>query len=466
MKFFETKHDDGIPVRFVKHSKFDAWLSSKPDSLKNKIELTGFDGKTNSVLIDLNAKGQIKQIFVGITEKHSIFDASNLVEKLRSTLSEKILNSVCFSPKGIRAQRDLNFFYLGWALSCYEYSLKTTKSIKAFPRLCVPNAQALKYATNLFSGIQACRDLINTPPNLLGPENLEKQILELTADLKPKTEIIRDKDLLKKNFPMIYAVGKGSPDRPRLIVLEWGKKTDPKVSLVGKGITFDTGGLNIKPDQAMDLMKKDMGGAAHALGLSIALMKAKTPINLKLYLPIAENSIDGDCFRPSDVLTSRKGLTVEIGNTDCEGRLVCADALTYASEQNPELIIDYTTLTGHARVAVGWDLAPVFCNNKKIQDRLVDISMDIEDEMWPQPLWNKYFNEIQGKTGDLNNKGVGSRAGHIHAALFLQEFIDKSIDWVHFDLYGWSQTGRAGRPWGGTDQCIRAMFHYLTERYA
>lgn len=468
MEFFTTKKQKCVPIKFIPKGKVDEWAKSKPKGLAQKLINSRFKGNKTDVFLYFSNTGELQQVLLGLEDQLSLYQAAYLVERLKSELSAKYLNTCVFELIGVRALDSAKAFYLGWAMACYTFTMKSQKPNVKIPKLYTPNKEALIYAKNLYAGIEVCRDLINLPANKLGPHDLEKAIIDHTKEFKPKVKVYSDQDLLKNRFFMIYAVGKASPDRPRFVTLEWGKKSDPQVALVGKGVTFDTGGLNIKPDRWMDLMKKDMGGAAHALGLSLAIMKAKLPINLKLYIPIVENAIAGNSFRPSDILDSRKGLTVEIIDTDAEGRLIVGDALTYATEQKPELVIDFTTLTGAARVATGYDLPPFFCNNEKVELDMRHVAQKCEDAIWPLPLWEPYLKELDSEIADIRNLGNGGRAGAIHAALFLQEFLmdKKNVDWVHFDLYAWSHFGRPGHPKGGTDQSLRAVYHYLEKRYS
>jgi leucyl aminopeptidase len=282
-------------------------------------------------------------------------------------------------------------------------------------------------------------------------------------------KIIKDKELLKQNFPMIFAVGQASPRRPQLVEIKWkptGKtKKLPKIALVGKGMVYDTGGLNIKTGAGMRDMKKDMGGAAHALGVASMIMALNIPVELQVLLPIAENAISGNSYRPGDILDTRKGITVEIEDTDAEGRLVVADALTYACEHKPELIIDFCTLTGAARVAVGYDIPAFFSNRDKLIDDLRHLSVKSHDPIWPFPLWEGYDGNIEGNISDIRNEGTG-RAGHIEAALFLQRFILPAIDWVHLDCFAWERNGKPGRPHGGADTGMLTIFNYIKNRYS
>lgn len=279
--------------------------------------------------------------------------------------------------------------------------------------------------------------------------------------------MIVDDELINQNFPAIYAVGKGAADdrRPCLIDLSWGNRKDPKVTLVGKGVCFDTGGLDIKPAQFMKLMKKDMGGAAHVLGLAKAIMSAKLPIRLRVIIPAVENSVSDRAMRPSDVVDSRKGTTIEIGHTDAEGRVVLADCLALASEEKPDMILDFATLTGAARVALGTELPALFASNDKLANDLLAAGQHEGDNMWRMPLWQAYRSQIDGKTGDISNESSAPYGGAITAALFLQEFVDENIPWAHMDVMGWNTSSKPGKPEGGEAMGLRAAFTMLKNRY-
>lgn len=310
------------------------------------------------------------------------------------------------------------------------------------------------------------RDLINTPPNDLGPDAFEAEIRAFAKTRKMSVKAIVGDALLKENFPMIHAVGRASVQAPRLLELSWGNKNHPKVTLVGKGVTFDTGGLDIKPAAGMLLMKKDMGGAANVLGLAHAIVDAKLKLRLRVLLPVVENAISANAFRPGDILPSRAGLNVEIGNTDAEGRLILADALAFADEEKPELIVDMATLTGAARVALGPELSPLYTSDDDLAGTLVQAGMAMNDPLWHMPLWASYDRMLTSKVADVNHVSFGGFAGSITAALFLQRFVKQAKSWVHLDIYGWAPEPRPGRSFGGTDQGIRAVYATLKQRYS
>ncbi len=332
-------------------------------------------------------------------------------------------------------------------------------------RLALPEGADAARIERLAAGTVLARDLVNTPTSDMGPEALEKAVRGLARAHKAAVSVIRGDDLLKKNFPMIHAVGRASAEAPRLIDLSWGPKGAPKVTLVGKGVCFDTGGLDIKPASGMLLMKKDMGGAANVLGLASMIMAAGLKVRLRVLIPAVENSISANAFRPGDVLTSRKGLTVEIGNTDAEGRLVLADALALADEEAPQLLLDMATLTGAARVALGPDLVPFYTDDDGLAGDLAAASLAVEDPLWRMPLWKPYEAKLSSKVADMNNVTSDAFAGSVTAALFLKRFVGKAKSWAHFDIFAWNPADRPHGLAGGEAQAIRALEKVISSRF-
>lgn len=352
---------------------------------------------------------------------------------------------------------------IGFRLGAYRYQHYC--SGKVAPTLAAPSGADTAEVDHLVEAAVLARDLINAPPNELGPDAFEVEIRAFAAARKMKLKVTSGDDLLAANFPMIHAVGRASTQAPRLLDLSWGKADDPLVTLVGKGVTFDTGGLDIKSAAGMLIMKKDMGGAANVLGLAHAIVSAKLRLRLRVLIPVVENAIAGAAFRPGDILKSRKGITVEIGNTDAEGRLILADALALADEQSPELLIDMATLTGAARVALGPELPPLYSTDDALARDLVAAGAASDDPLWQLPLWSPYNAMMSSRIADVNNAASGGFAGSVTAALFLRRFVSNAAAWVHLDIYGWAPEARAGRPVGGTDQGIRAVFGVLKQRY-
>jgi leucyl aminopeptidase len=308
------------------------------------------------------------------------------------------------------------------------------------------------------------RDHVNAPANVFGPDELEKAARHVAGAFGVKVSVTKG-DKLKKQFPLIHVVGAASEREPRLIDFSWGNAKHPKVTLVGKGVCFDTGGLDIKPSAGMLLMKKDMGGAANVLGLAQLIMRAKLKVRLRVLIPAVENSISDEAFRPGDVFKTRKGLTVEIGNTDAEGRLILCEALSLADDEKPDLLIDMATLTGAARVALGPDLPPFYTDDDALAEGLARHAVKVNDPLWRMPLWRAYDSMIDTPLADVNNSGQGGFAGSIAAALFLRRFVEKAKAYVHFDIFAWVPNAKPGRPKGGEQQGMRALFSYLSERY-
>ncbi|MFU0506856.1 leucyl aminopeptidase family protein [Pseudaminobacter sp. NGMCC 1.201702] len=353
---------------------------------------------------------------------------------------------------------------LGLALGGYAFT-RYGKKPGTDLRFGVPQGADLAHVSRIADGVFLARDLVNTPTNDMGPEALEEAAGALAMRHKAAISVIKGDELLKQNFPMIHAVGRASAEAPRLIDLTWGEKNAPRITLVGKGVCFDTGGLDIKPASGMLLMKKDMGGAANVLGLASMIMSAGLKVRLRVLVPAVENAISANAFRPGDVLTSRKGTTVEIGNTDAEGRLVLADALTLADEEAPGLLIDMATLTGAARIALGPDIAPFYTNDEALAADLSDASTEVDDPLWRMPLWAPYDAKLSSKVADMNNVTTDGFAGSITAALFLKRFVEKASGWAHFDIFAWNPTERPHGPIGGEAQGIRALEQVLSKRY-
>ena len=353
---------------------------------------------------------------------------------------------------------------LSFALSSYRFTrYKASKAEQ--PKLVLPKSLDKARLERIASAIAQGRDLINTPTNDMGPEALEEAALRVAKTYGAKSRVIRGQQLLKQNFPLIHAVGRAGAQEPRLVDFTWGNAKHPKVTLVGKGVCFDTGGLDIKPSSAMLLMKKDMAGAATALSLAQMIMDAKLPVRLRVLLPMVENSIAGDAFRPGDIYPSRKGHSVEIGNTDAEGRLILADALALGDEESPALMFVFATLTGAARVALGPDLPPFYTMSDALAADIADTGMRVHDPVWRLPLWEPYDQLLDGKISTLVNVSNGPFAGSITAALFLRRFIEKAREWAHFDIYGWNPSTKPARPEGGEVQSARLLYAMLAQRF-
>ena len=419
---------------------------------------TGFEPKSGRHLVLPGPGGGLAGVLFGQDSGHGgdRFAAGRL-----ATLLPKGTYRFEGAPGGEEA---LEFAALGWALSAYRFT-RYKKAAGDQPRLALSKGMDRARLERMAQAICMARDLINTPTNDMGPDALEAAALDLAKGHGAKAQVIRGDALLKQNYPLIHAVGRAAAQAPRLVDITWGKPTHPKVTLVGKGVCFDTGGLDIKPSSAMLLMKKDMAGAATAMALAQMIMSAKLPVRLRVLLPMVENAISADAFRPGDVYPSRKGHTVEIGNTDAEGRLILADALALGDEESPELMFVFATLTGAARVALGPDLPPFYTMDDGLAQDIASHGTHAQDPVWRLPLWEAYDRLLDGKISTLCNVSSGPFAGSITAALFLRRFIEKAKAWAHFDIYGWNPSTKPARPEGGDAQTARLLYGLIEARY-
>jgi leucyl aminopeptidase len=416
---------------------------------------TGFDAAPGSFALLADASGKLVRVLAGVDPHDSLAALGALPCALPEATYHLAAEGVLTDP--VQAA-------LGWALGAYQFS-RYRQPRRAPARLAVA-ADALKQLAPLVDATCLVRDLVNTPTEDMGPQQLADAVRRLGKTHRAKLREWVGDELLAANFPTIHAVGRASHRAPRLVELSWGKASDPKLVIVGKGVCFDTGGLDLKSADGMRWMKKDMGGAAHAIALAGLVMQAKLPVRLTLLVPAVENAVAGNAMRPGDVITTRAGLTVEVDNTDAEGRLVLCDALAYAAEQQPGLIVDFATLTGAARVALGPDLPGLFCNDDTLAQAALAASRKVADPLWPLPLWRPYRRMLDSYIADFANAGPTRHAGAITAALYLQSFVAAPIAWLHLDTYAWNDADRPGRPRGGEAMGLRAMFALLQERYA
>jgi leucyl aminopeptidase len=417
---------------------------------------SGFAGQAGRIALIPDAQGGVAGALAGTGEETGAA-RSMALGRLGRELPE---GEWALAPGGY----DPHLAALALLLGSYRFDRYRKEKGKDI-RFQLPAGADLARVTREAEGVSLARDLINTPTSDMGPAELEAAARALASRHKAKVSTVEGDALLKQNFPMIHAVGRASASAPRLIDLTWGRKDAPKVTLVGKGVCFDTGGLDIKPASGMLLMKKDMGGAANVLGLASMIMAAGLNVRLRVLIPAVENAISGNAFRPGDVLTSRKGLTVEIGNTDAEGRLVLADALCLADEEKPDLLIDMATLTGAARVALGPDLPPFFTDDETLADEIARGGEAVADPVWRMPLFKPYGKKLSSRIADINNVTTDGFAGAVTAALFLQRFVENAQSWVHLDIFGWNPVEKPHAPVGGEAQAIRALMHVLESRY-
>lgn len=453
------RSDASVPIHAILADALEEALDALPPLEAAFARAAGFDAASGTIALIADSSGGIGRVLFGLGRADAWRRAPFITGKLPSVLKDGDYHFATDLPDPMLAA-------LGWALGHYGFSrYKTARASTA--RLVVPSCVAVESVRALACAVTLVRDLVNTPANDLGPADLALAVRALGERHGARVREIADKDLLAANLPLIHAVGSAAAaDRaPRLVDLVWGDPDHPKVTLVGKGVTFDTGGLDIKPSSGMLLMKKDMGGAANALALAGLIMEAGLPVRLRLLVPTVENAIAGCAMRPGDVLRSRAGLSVEIGNTDAEGRLILADALALAAEENPALLVDLATLTGAARVALGPDLPPFYTHDERLAADLARHAERVCDPLWRLPLWAPYEAMLDSKIADINNAGQGGFAGSITAALFLDRFVPKTISWLHADIYAWNAASRPGRPEGGEAQAIRALFSLICERY-
>ena len=442
---------NAVPLHLVTGKGAKAFLAG--DRRRAGLSAAGFAGRDGE-LAPLMAGAKVTAWVLGVGEGQDIFAAAGLAEKLPEGIYR--LGEV---PQSLGAANAV----LAWLLGTYRFTRYKASKKKA-PRLLLPPGVDGEEISRIAEAVFLARDLINTPANDMGPAELTAAVRTLASRHGARLSVIKGA-ALKKDFPLIEAVGRGSSRPPCLIDLRWGNAKAPRVTLVGKGVCFDTGGLDIKPSSGMLTMKKDMGGAATALAIADMVMGARLKLQLRLLIPAVENSVSGDAFRPGDVFKSRKGLTVEIGNTDAEGRLILADALALADEEAPELLMDLATLTGAARAATGMELPPYFTDDEPLAADLARLGMVTGDPLWRLPLWQGYDFSLGSRVADLNNNPAYGYAGAITAALFLKRFVTRTRSWAHLDIPAWSDRARPGRPIGGEANSARAVYALLKERY-
>jgi leucyl aminopeptidase len=447
-----------IPITFVTKATFDAMAAELPVQGRHFAKANGFAAKPGACLTLPDADGEISQVLFGIDD-----DSNKSRDPFRPGQLPGLLPPGVYRFANVPSQ-DTRIATLAFLLGSYRYS-RYRKSDAPEIRLVPPDGVDLADITRIAEATALARDLINTPANDMGPEELAQAARELAQRFGAEFNCVVGEDLRRQNFPLIYTVGMASPRAPRLIDFTWGEPAHPMVTLVGKGVCFDTGGLDLKPSSNMLIMKKDMGGAANVLALAQMVMDAQLKVRLRVLIPAVENAVAGNAFRPLDVFTSRKGLTVEIGNTDAEGRLVLADALAFADEEKPDLLIDLGTLTGAARVALGPDLPPFYTGDEELAAQLSACARRENDPLWRLPLWPPYDSWLDSKVANVNNAASGTFAGSITCALFLQRFVEAAKSWLHVDLYAWTPSAKPGRPEGGECQTARAIYKLLSERY-
>lgn len=450
------KNQDARTISIVDDASFEAWLAGRSAADRALLQAQAFKPKAHHMAILPGRDAAQWSVVAAVADRAQL--GAYCLAKLPAALPEG-----SYRLEGAAAGKAL----FGWLSAQYVFDHYRSKAEPSGPRILL-SADVARLAPMIAEAKATAlvRDLVNTPAADMGPQALE-QTAERMARAHGATLTVTRGEALAQGYPMIHAVGRAAAKHhaPRLIELFWGKPENPAIALVGKGICFDSGGLDIKASAGMRLMKKDMGGAAHVLALAELIMDAGLPVRLHMLVAAAENAISADAFRPGDVLKSRKGLTVEIGNTDAEGRLVLGDALTRAGEENPELILDFATLTGAARVALGPDLPALYANDDELAADLLAGGMDRDDPVWRMPLWDDYADLLETDIADLGNAGGSAFAGSITAALFLQRFVPENAAWAHFDTFAWRPAVKPGRPKGGAALGLRASWAMLQRRY-
>jgi len=455
MKLFKTG-TTGTPLILLNKTDYPHWLSQQTCAYQRWLESNDYAGE--GLCLIPGHDGQIDQ---------AIFAAENLDTPYACAALPELLPQADYLPQ-ITRDSQLQNLALAWAMGAYQFDRYTEKTA-TYASLVLPSQAYVDKALRFADAITLVRNLINTPAGDMMPEHLFEQLLTVAEPLGAIVTSLVGDELLQHNYPTIHAVGRASIHAPRLIDLRWGNPDHPKVTLVGKGVCFDSGGLNLKGALGMRNMKKDMGGAANAIGLACLVMSHQLPVNLRLLIPAVENAVSNNAYRPGDVIITRKGLTVEVENTDAEGRLVLCDALAEADRENPELLLDFATLTGACRVALGLELPGFFCNSPSLAHDLLRAGEAVSDPVWQLPLYQPYRELLSSDVADLasaNQKGDRNKGGAIAAALYLQSFVSDNTAWAHFDINGTNGYPGPGRPPGGEAVAIRAVFHYLSERYA
>jgi leucyl aminopeptidase len=446
---------DTVPLVPMRKSDIESWQAQATVRQQRWLNASGFEARPGQCLAIPDDEGNVQTCLFGMQEEGWLYQLAAVYRHLPE--GDYVL--VCDWSDMQVCQASL-----GWGLAAYRYE-RYKKNHRISRTLHITPGVASRVQP-LLAAQYLVRDLVNTPTEHLGPEQLADAVVAEADRWQAQSRVIRGEGLLTANFPAIHAVGRASASEPQLVELTWGSEDAPLIALVGKGVCFDSGGLDLKNASGMALMKKDMGGAAHALALARLVMEHGLPVRLLLLIPAVENAVSGNAYRPGDVISTRKGLSVEIGNTDAEGRMVLSDALAYACEHNPELVIDFATLTGAARVALGADLPALFSNEPGVARDILRAGVDYEDPLWEMPLYQPYVEHIKSSIADLNNSSKNSYGGCITAALFLEHFLSEVTPWVHIDTFAWNQSNRPGRPEGGEALGLRAVFHYLRSRFA
>jgi leucyl aminopeptidase len=453
-------HQDAVPILPVSEEGFAGMLARLGETERRWVEATHYLGEAGKFALLPDSAGRLKRVLIGIRPGDELWALAALPDALPPPAGK----GGAYALEGENPPEAATRLALGWALGCYAFTRYRARD-KAWADLVWPKNADRGKVERLARGIALARDLINTPAEDLGPPELAEAAQTLATRHGARYRVIVGEELLEQNYPAIHMVGRAAAKAPRLIDFTWGDENAPKLTLVGKGVCFDSGGLDLKPSGGMRLMKKDMGGAATLLGLASAVMDAKLPVRLRVMVPAVENAVSANAFRPLDIIKTRKGMTVEVGNTDAEGRLILCDALFEACSEKPALLIDMATLTGAARTALGPELPALFANDDAVADELLRCGLAESDPLWRLPLWKPYRQMIVSPIADLNNVSESGFAGAITAALYLDAFVTPGTPWLHIDTYAWNQKSRPGRPEGGEALGLRALYALIEHRF-
>jgi leucyl aminopeptidase len=454
----------GTPIVLMHKSDYSQWLANQEPAIQTWLAANRFEAPGSMLLPDSN--GTLKQVLHVVKNLSDFFVAGDLALKLPAGTYHLDLGVCTALSDTEQCQIRLNFL-TGWGLSLYRYDryLQKDDDKKPQPKLLCADDTTRQQALHMIHAVTLVRDLVNAPANDMMPPHMSNEVDQIARHFGAQTKHLIGDDLLSANYPAIHAVGRASEHAPRLIEMVWGAADAPKLTLVGKGVCFDSGGLDLKPANFMRTMKKDMGGAAHVLGLAWLVMAHQLPVRLRVLIPAVENAVSGNAFRPGDVLNTRAGLTVEIDNTDAEGRLVLCDALTDAVSEKPELLIDFATLTGACRVALGTELPGFFSSDEELARSVMQAGKNTGDPVWQLPLFEAYDDMLKSDIADLVNSSPSSYGGAITAALYLKRFVSNDVPWLHFDVMAWNLRKLPCRPVGGEAMGVRAMFDYLQQRF-
>ena len=436
------------PLHVVDRLRNTGWRDALPEAARRWVELQGFDATPATAIVVPGDDG---------TPAMALLAVGDALDPFAYAHGPQLLPVADWAPAHELPDAERDALLLGWGLGSYRFS-RYRKPLREAARL---QAELPDEVRDLLAACIRVRDLVNTPTQHMGPDELERTVCEIAEAHGARIHAVSGEDLIDANFPAIHAVGRASHRAPRLIRLDWGDAAHPHVAIVGKGVCFDTGGLNIKAGEGMRNMKKDMGGAAHAIALAELLMARRVPLRITLIVPAVENAIGPDALRPGEVIATRSGLHVEIDNTDAEGRLILGDALVHAAEDAPALLLDFATLTGAARIALGPDLPALYANDEAHAAQLLDAAAQVRDPLWRMPLWRPYWRYLSSGIADFANSGPSRMAGSITAALYLERFVPESQPWLHMDTYAWNDAERPGRPAGGEAQGLRAVYAML-----